>query len=119
MSIFDAWKAAKIAHAVEKDILPRMSEAMRFNYKGMYAWGTEGGNHLYDQVARRSRKERLSEADDYCLSLLYLMLQARVDENSGAEQGFEKILNNVLPYMIDRLSVKVLAELTAYVGRND
>ena len=47
------------------------------------------------------------------------MLQARVDENSGAEQGFEKILNNVLPYMIDRLSVKVLAELTAYVGRND
>lgn len=104
MGIFDAWKAAKIAHAVEKDIMPRMSEAMLFNYKGMYAWGTEGGNHLYDQVARRSRKESLSEADDYCLSLLYLILQARADGNSGAERGFEKILNNVLVHDRQTLS---------------
>lgn len=119
MSMFDAWKAAKIARAVEKDIMPRMSEVMLFNYKGMYAWGTEGGNYLYDQVARRSRKEKLSEADDYCLSLLYLILQARTDENSGAERGFEKILTNVLPYMIDKLSVKLLAELMAHVGPHD
>lgn len=119
MSMFDAWKAAKIANAVEKDLMPRMSEVMLFNYKSMYAWGTEGGNYVYDQVARRSRKEKLSEADDYCLSLLYLILQARADENSGAGRGFEKILNNVLPYLIDKLSVKVLAELMAHVGPHD
>lgn len=114
MSMFDAWKAAKIAHAVERDIMPRMSEIMLFNYKGMYAWGTEAGNHLFDQVARRSRKEKLSEADDYCLSLLYLILQARADENSGAERGFKKILSSVLPYMTDKISVKVLAELLVH-----
>jgi hypothetical protein len=119
MSIFDAWKAAKIAHAVERNIMPIMSEVMLLNYKGMYAWGTEGGNYLYDQVARRSRKERLSEADDYCLSLLYLILQARADDNSGAERCFERILNNVLPHMIDKLSIKVLAELMAHVGPKD
>lgn len=119
MSMFDVWKAARIAHAVEKDIMPRMSEVMLFNYKSMYAWGTEGGTHLFGQVARRSRKEKLSEADDYCLSLLYLILQARADENSFAERQFKKILLDMSPYLIDKISVKVLAELVTHADADE
>ena len=92
-----------------------MSGALLFNYNCQYAWGTEGGNHIFDQVAQRSRKTRLSETDEYILSLIYLVLQARIDENAGAERGFERILLDVLPQAIDSLSVGIVAELVTHI----
>jgi len=115
LGLLNAWKAAKIARAVEKDIMPRMAGHLLFNYKTTYAWGTEGGNHIFDQVAQRSRKARLSEIDDYILSLLYLVLQAREDDNPGGERGFERMLLDVLPQVIENLSVGVLSEVFIHI----
>lgn len=115
MGIRSAWKAARIATAVEKDIKPRMHRIFRFNYDSQYAWGTPVGNHIFDSVAQRSIKERLGEADDFVLSILYMLIQAREDENTGAASGFEKILLDVLPYMVKFLSLEVGGEVAWHV----
>ena len=63
MGVRSAYKAAGIASMVERNIKPRMDPLLLRNYKSMYAWGTEGGNYIFDQVARRSIDEGLWPVD--------------------------------------------------------
>lgn len=119
MSIFTYWKAAKIANAVEKDITGRLkrpgSELLLMHYKSQFAWGTEVGNHVFDTVARRSKKEQLSSTDDFVLSLLYMLKQARSDDNEGGVGMFESLLLEILPHVTDQISVGILSEVILLV----
>lgn len=113
MGILNGWKAAKIANAVEREIIPRMAKSphLLFNYKTTYAWGTKAGNHIFDLVAQNSRKAKLSETDDFILALIYLVRQARADENPGGESGFKTLLLDTAPLVKHKLSAEVMAEL--------
>ena len=111
-------KAAKIASAVESDILKRMSSVQSFYYKDQFAWGTEVGNHIFDTVAERSRAERLSEADDYALSLLYMLLQAQADDSEGGVAMFKEIFREVWPHISNAVSVAVASEIAMSVDIN-
>ena len=115
MGLFSAYKAASIANAAESEIKRRATGAFLQNYTNQYAWGTDTGNHIFDSVAARSKEEKLSEADDFGLSLLYMMQQAQADESPGSVKGFERILLEVLPYLQPELSVKVASEITRHL----
>ena len=99
MGVLSAIKAAKIAKAAESEIKRRATGAFLQNYNHQYAWATEAGNHIFDTVAARSKKENLSQADDFGLSLLYMLQQAQADENPVSVKGFQRILIEVLPYL--------------------
>lgn len=118
MSLRVAYKAAGIAKVAEREIKRRAHGMFLENYKRQYAWGTEVGNHIFDTVATRSKEERLNEADDFGLSLLYLIQQAEFDENTGAINGFTRILFEMLPEIKTQLSVGVAAEITSFVFRD-
>ena len=111
MSLLSAYKAARIAHAVERDIKKRMDPLFLRVYNNQYAYGTKVGNHIFDSVAKRSRAERLSEADDFMLSILYLLLQARADGSDGAASRFNQIIVEVFPHIVGSLSTSVTAEI--------
>ena len=111
MGVLSAIKAAKIAKAAESEIKRRATGAFLQNYNHQYAWATEAGNHIFDTVAARSKKENLSQADDFGLSLLYMLQQAQADENPVSVKGFQRILIEVLPYLEPELSIKVASEI--------
>ena len=116
MGLLSAYKAASIANAAESEIKRRATGAFLLNYNNQYAWGTEVGNHIFDTVAARSKKEKLSQADDFGLSLLYMLQQAQADESPGSVKGFQRILLEVLPYLRSELSIKVATEITHHLA---
>ncbi|MDA8830852.1 hypothetical protein N9N54_07620 [Planktomarina temperata] len=116
MGLSSAYKAASIANAAESEIKRRATGAFLLNYNNQYAWGTEVGNHIFDTVAARSKKEKLSQADDFGLSLLYMLQQAQADESPGSVKGFQRILLEVLPYLRSELSIKVATEITHHLA---
>lgn len=116
MGLSSAYKAASIANAAESEIKRRATGAFLLNYNNQYAWGTEVGNHIFDTVAARSKKEKLSQADDFGLSLLYMLQQAQADESPASVKGFQRILLEVLPYLRSELSIKVSTEITHHLA---
>lgn len=113
MGFRKAHKAAGIARNVEKDITERMNSAQLMNYKNMYAWGTEGGNHIFDQVAAIALEDGLGHYDQYLLSLVYMHQQSVVDGNHGATNYFARIIREVLPSISNFVSMRVLSEASA------
>ncbi len=109
-------ETARMAAAVEAELLnaiTALGQLHLHNYRTMYAWGTEGGNHIFDQVQTRTVQEGLGEADIYILVLIYMALQARVDENDLMVVAFKSIIAATTERIGKHLSIQVLAEVTA------
>jgi hypothetical protein len=111
MKITETLKAAKIAHAFEKDINNRVNESFLKHYKEHYSWGTKNGNIIFDFVARKSRDNQLNEADDYALSLMCMLNEAKAVSDIFAQEKFLGVLMEALPYMAMSLSNSIQAEI--------
>lgn len=108
-----AYKASRIASTVEPDIMRRMTKLELMSYKKDFSWGTICGNHIFDAAARRARKARLNEADQFILPILHMLEQAFADGNPGMVRCFDRILSEVQPHLINQMSVAVLSESMA------
>lgn len=106
---------ARIARTVEAELLTAiktLGPIYLSNYRTMYAWGTEGGNYIFDQVQKRTAQKGLGEADRYIMALMYMALQARADENELMVVAFKSIIAEAMQRIGKHLSLEVFVEVS-------
>jgi hypothetical protein len=107
MGLLNAYRAASIANTFERECLRLLHGEPRNLYKRDYAWGTATGNRIFDAAASVSRKDRLSNTDDFALTLALFFQEAKGRSDVDGVLLFDYVASAYYGAIRDSLSYKV------------
>lgn len=93
MGLRTAWKTARVANLVEKNI-KRMMETGDLQIFKKYQYGSKVGNHVFDQLIKNTQRARLGDVDYIILALIYFTEEARCEKDECAYEMFKILLTS-------------------------